>query len=152
MENAAYWLVSHALLSLLSYRIHDYQSMDGNTHNGLDPPSPITNFKKTSFRPSHSLILERNFPNRPSLLSDNFSLHQVDIRLASIDTYAIFNGLFSWYPGIFSSFYVSYISLTLYVQLGKVFSNFVDCHVSEYIICYAVASQFLEVTFINCLS
>ena len=38
MEDAAYWLASPGLLSLLSYRTQDYQSRDGTTHNG---PSPL---------------------------------------------------------------------------------------------------------------
>jgi hypothetical protein len=37
-RDAAYWLVSSGLLSLLSYRIQDYQPRDGPTHNGLGPP------------------------------------------------------------------------------------------------------------------
>jgi hypothetical protein len=37
---AAYRLLSHGLLSLLSYRT---QGMDGNVHNGLGPLALITN-------------------------------------------------------------------------------------------------------------
>jgi hypothetical protein len=43
MEDAAYWLASPSLLSLLSYRSRDYQPRDGTTHNGLGPPYLITN-------------------------------------------------------------------------------------------------------------
>ena len=42
-RDAAYWLVSPGLLSLLSYRTQDYQPRDGPTHNRLDPPPLITN-------------------------------------------------------------------------------------------------------------
>lgn len=37
-----YWLVSHSLLSLPSYRAQDYQPRDGMTHNNLGPPPLIT--------------------------------------------------------------------------------------------------------------
>ena len=40
---AVYWVASHGLLSLLSYRTQDHQPRDGTTHNGSDPPSLITN-------------------------------------------------------------------------------------------------------------
>jgi hypothetical protein len=33
-RDVLYWLASPGLLSLLSYRIQDYQSRDGTTHNG----------------------------------------------------------------------------------------------------------------------
>ena len=36
-KNATYWLASLGLLSLLSYRIQDYQPRDGTTHNGPFP-------------------------------------------------------------------------------------------------------------------
>jgi hypothetical protein len=42
-RGAVYWLASHGLLSLLSYRIQDYQPMNGTTHSGLGPSSLITN-------------------------------------------------------------------------------------------------------------
>jgi hypothetical protein len=41
--DVTYWLASPGLLSLLSYRTHDYQPRDGTTHNGLGPPALITN-------------------------------------------------------------------------------------------------------------
>jgi hypothetical protein len=41
-KNAAYWLASPELLSLLSYRTQDYKTRDGTTHNGLGPPRLIT--------------------------------------------------------------------------------------------------------------
>ena len=41
-RDVSYWLASErALLSLLSYRIQDYQPRDGPTHKG--PPALITN-------------------------------------------------------------------------------------------------------------
>jgi hypothetical protein len=39
----AYWLALHGLLSLLSYRVQDYQPRDGTTYNVLGPPCLITN-------------------------------------------------------------------------------------------------------------
>ena len=42
-RGAAYWLALPDLLSLLSYRIQDYQPRDGPTHNGLSPPPLIIN-------------------------------------------------------------------------------------------------------------
>jgi len=36
-RNGPYWLATPDLLSLLSYRIQDYQSRDGSTHKGLSP-------------------------------------------------------------------------------------------------------------------
>jgi len=42
-RDAAYWLASPGLLSLLSYRTQDHQPRDGTTHNGLGPPPLITN-------------------------------------------------------------------------------------------------------------
>jgi hypothetical protein len=37
-RDALYWLASHGLLSLLSYRTQDYQPRDSPTHKG---PSPL---------------------------------------------------------------------------------------------------------------
>jgi hypothetical protein len=37
-RDAAYWLASPGLLSLLSYRTQDFQPRDGTTHNRLGPP------------------------------------------------------------------------------------------------------------------
>ena len=42
-RGAAYWLVPHGLLTLLSYRTQGYHPKDGITHNGLGHPSLITN-------------------------------------------------------------------------------------------------------------
>jgi hypothetical protein len=42
-KNAAYWLASPGLFSLLSYRTEEYQPSDGTTHNGLGPSTLITN-------------------------------------------------------------------------------------------------------------
>jgi hypothetical protein len=33
-----YWIASHGLLRLFSYRTQDYQPRDGTTHNELSPP------------------------------------------------------------------------------------------------------------------
>ena len=46
MEDAAYWLASPGLLSLLSYRTQDYQDyqlVDDTAHSRLGPPPWITN-------------------------------------------------------------------------------------------------------------
>ena len=41
-KEAAFWLVPHGLLSLLSYRTQDRQPRDGTTHSGLGPSPSIT--------------------------------------------------------------------------------------------------------------
>jgi hypothetical protein len=40
-KDAAYWIASPGLLSLLSYRTLDYQARDDTTHNGLGPPTLV---------------------------------------------------------------------------------------------------------------
>jgi hypothetical protein len=42
-RDAVYWLAHNDLISLLSYRTQNHQPIDGNTHNGLGPPTSITN-------------------------------------------------------------------------------------------------------------
>ena len=42
MEGAVYWLASHGLLSLLSYRTQDHHPRDGTTHSGLGSSPLIT--------------------------------------------------------------------------------------------------------------
>ena len=42
-EDAAYWLVPHCLLSLLSYRTQGHHFKDGTTHKGMGLPPSITN-------------------------------------------------------------------------------------------------------------
>ena len=56
MEDAAYWLVPHGLLSLLSYRTQDHQLRDGTTHNGLVCPHQSLIIKMPC-RLAYSLIL-----------------------------------------------------------------------------------------------
>jgi hypothetical protein len=56
---AYYWLAPHGLLSLLSYRTQDHQPRDGPTHNGLGPPSLITNLENAL-----ELDLMEMFPQR----------------------------------------------------------------------------------------
>jgi hypothetical protein len=41
-KDATYWLALHCLLSLLSHRTPDLQFRDSTTHNGLGPPTSIT--------------------------------------------------------------------------------------------------------------
>jgi hypothetical protein len=44
MEELAYWLASHVLLSLLYYTTLDqHLTLFGTTHSGLDPPTLIIN-------------------------------------------------------------------------------------------------------------
>jgi hypothetical protein len=43
MEGAAYWLTSHGLLSLLSYKTQDHQPRDGIAHNELGSSLLIIN-------------------------------------------------------------------------------------------------------------
>jgi hypothetical protein len=40
-RDVPYWLASPVLLSLLSYRIQDYQPMDGTTHKRSLPPTQL---------------------------------------------------------------------------------------------------------------
>jgi hypothetical protein len=42
-RGAAYWLASHGLLSLLSYRTQDHQSRDGTINYELGPSPLMTN-------------------------------------------------------------------------------------------------------------
>jgi hypothetical protein len=50
-RGAAYCLVPHGLLNVLSYRTQDLQSRDGTTHNRLGPSSSITNLKQNALQP-----------------------------------------------------------------------------------------------------
>jgi hypothetical protein len=50
-RDAAYWLISHGSLSLLSYRTRDYRPR-GTTHNARGPPTSITNYKCLSGLPN----------------------------------------------------------------------------------------------------
>jgi hypothetical protein len=79
-RGAAFWLASHGLLNLLSYRTQDPQHRGGTTHSGLGPPTLIT---KKMLYIAYGLMLWRHFLSWGSLLSDNSSLCQVDIKLAS---------------------------------------------------------------------
>ena len=45
MEGCCLLVALHSLLSLLSYRTQNHQPRDAPTHNGLAPPSLITNLK-----------------------------------------------------------------------------------------------------------
>ena len=44
-RDAAYWLISHDLISLFSFKTQNHQPRNGHTHNGLGPPPLITNSK-----------------------------------------------------------------------------------------------------------
>jgi len=43
VEGAAYWLASHGLLSLLSFRTHDHLPRNGTAYYGLGRSALITN-------------------------------------------------------------------------------------------------------------
>ena len=73
---------SHGLLSLLSYRTQDHQPGDKATYNGLDPSPSITNYEN-ALPACLQPISWRHFLDRSSLLSDDFSLYQVGIKLSS---------------------------------------------------------------------
>jgi hypothetical protein len=60
-RNVASWLVPHDLLSLVSYRIQNHQLRDGTTHNGLDPPTLITDYENLLQTYLHSPVLLRYF-------------------------------------------------------------------------------------------
>jgi hypothetical protein len=77
-RDVTYWLASPGLLSLLSYRIQDYQPRDGTTHND-PPPRPLIE------KMSYSWISWRHFLNWNSFLYDNSSLCQTDTKPASTD-------------------------------------------------------------------
>jgi hypothetical protein len=75
-RNVPYWLASPGLLSLLSYRIQDFQPRDGTTHKG---PSPWSLIEKMP----HSWISWRHFTNWSSFFCDNSRL---DTKLTSTYT------------------------------------------------------------------
>jgi hypothetical protein len=54
--HTAYWLASHGLLSLLSYRTQSHQHRDGTTHNRLDPPCS-SQIRKMLFRLAYRSII-----------------------------------------------------------------------------------------------
>ena len=65
------------------FLIEPNQPRVGTTHNGLGPPLPIT-IETVPSRLAFSLILWRCFLRWDSLLSDDSSLCQVDIKLSSV--------------------------------------------------------------------
>jgi hypothetical protein len=71
-RDAAYWLASPGLLSLLSDRTQDYQPGDGTTHNGFSHPLSLIE------KMPYSWISWRHFLKGGSFLCDNSSLCQVD--------------------------------------------------------------------------
>jgi hypothetical protein len=58
--------------------MQDHQPRDGPTHNKLSPVMPMT--KKMPYMLAYSPILWRDFLALCSLLSDDSSLYQVDIK------------------------------------------------------------------------
>jgi len=71
-RDAAYWLASPGLLSLLSYRTQDHQPRDGTTHKG--PSHPWSLIEKMPY----SWISWRHYLKGGSFLCDNSSCCQVD--------------------------------------------------------------------------
>jgi hypothetical protein len=63
-RDAAYWLASPSLLSLLSYRPQDHQPRGGPTHNGLGSPHQSL-IKKMPYLLACSLILWGHFLKAP---------------------------------------------------------------------------------------
>ena len=80
-RDPAYWLASHDLASLLSYRTQDHQVRDGTTHNGLGPPPLITNKENALQLDLMEAFSQLRFP--PFRYC---SLCQVDIKLTSTDS------------------------------------------------------------------
>ena len=69
------------LLSLLPYRAQDYKPRVDTTHNGMDLPTSITNYENALQACLQPCLVEA-FPQLRLLLSNNFSFHQVDIKLS----------------------------------------------------------------------
>jgi hypothetical protein len=69
-RGAAYWLLRHGLLNLLSSKTQDYQPRNGTTHKGLGPPQQSL-IKKTPHRHIYIQILWRYFLNGASLHSED---------------------------------------------------------------------------------
>lgn len=80
-RNDAYWLTSHRLFGLLSYRLPDYQPRGGPTHNGLQPLILITNLK-TALQICPQPNPTEAFLNSGSLFSRDSTSCQVDKLLA----------------------------------------------------------------------
>ena len=73
--DAAYWIASPGLLSLLSYRTQDYQLRGSTTHNGLGPLHSLS--LSLIEKMPYSWISRRPFLKGGSFLFDNSSLCQV---------------------------------------------------------------------------
>jgi hypothetical protein len=71
-RGTAFWLASPGLLSLLFYRIQDYQPRDGTTHKGPSPASSLIE------KMPYSWISWRHFLKEGSFLCNNSSLCEAD--------------------------------------------------------------------------
>jgi len=75
-SGAVYCLTSHGVFSLLSYRTQDHQPRDDTTHMYWS----LLHWSLIKKMP-YSCMLWMHFLNWSFLLSDNSSLHQIDIKL-----------------------------------------------------------------------
>lgn len=76
-RSEALWLASHGLLSLFAYRTQGHQTKGGAT-------TYQTAIKQMFCRLAYSLLLWRHFLNGGFLISDDYSLCQVVIKLVGI--------------------------------------------------------------------
>jgi hypothetical protein len=83
VEVCCLWFAPHALLSLLFYRTYNHQPRDCTAHNVLDLTPSITNEENAL----QIDIIEVIFLNWCSLLSDNSSVCQLNIEMASTVKY-----------------------------------------------------------------
>jgi hypothetical protein len=83
-EGDTYWLAHQGLLSLLSFTTQDHQPRDAPPTMGRTLPHQSL-IKKMP----HSPILQGHLLNWDSLLSGDFSLCQVDIKLASTASFSV---------------------------------------------------------------
>jgi hypothetical protein len=73
-RDAAYWISSHGLLILLSYRTQDYHPKGWQHPQWAGPSSPCSLIEKIPY----SWISWRHFLKEGSFLCDNSILYQVD--------------------------------------------------------------------------
>lgn len=87
-RSAVQWLTLHGLLSQLSNKTQNHQPRDDTILNGLVPPQSITeeyNTLQSCLKPKFFFY----FLNQDSLLSDDLSLSQTDIKLSNRVAYVL---------------------------------------------------------------